>query len=589
MAIRACCSSCGKAYSLADTLEGKKVRCKECGESFEVAEETPEKPRGARGKSRDDAIQAPPRAERAARTRDDDDDEEREEEERPRARRRRDDDEEEARPRRRRARANESGSPVWLWPVVIGAAVLFVIVFGASLLVVLKGTAPAPQGGVIGQVAPPPMENLNNAAPPVKRAVIAPRGKQAVVVPPIDPADIVQPAKTRVRLDVKDSEVRGVILNGPSSTRAAIHSWNLSAPGGMKQVYDIHDPAAPGRLCRIEFADLRPKQMDLSADGTRLAVLSSSTEPKVTVWSLPDGKVIVSEFQPYPKETDFRKRRDLIWISLLGPDRLLTICRQGQFDLWSLGDRKNVYSVPPPVPNVFLNVNGFGSSATNFMLSPDRKTLALFNKDGFNLHDTESGKLLSKTARLSDEGTLLNFWGVAFSPDGKALACYYFMNHKGKTQVGALARWSVPDGKRLSLALLPADIKWGGGMTWWGPNHVVLWDGNLFKGQLVEVARGAPGRVFEAKTTAKFVAHSQDGRVWCTTGELRQGPAFLSSFELPQQDLTRFPLETNPDRRWFVTPGALTLRSLCCVLRPQWLDLHALASGRSTQHRLQLN
>ena len=95
-------------------------------------------------------------------------------------------------------------------------------------------------------------------------------------------------------------------------------------------------------------------------------------------------------------------------------------------------------------------------------------------------------------------------------------------------------------------------------MTWWGSNHVVLWDGNLFKGRVHDVTRAEAGRIMEMKAFGKFVAHSQDGQVWCATAESRLGTASLSTFALPQQDLTRFPLEAHRDRCWFVTPDGIT-------------------------------
>ena len=38
MPILMSCPSCGREYNLADTMEGKTVRCKDCDETFTVAD-----------------------------------------------------------------------------------------------------------------------------------------------------------------------------------------------------------------------------------------------------------------------------------------------------------------------------------------------------------------------------------------------------------------------------------------------------------------------------------------------------------------------------------------------------------------------
>jgi len=92
MAIQMTCPSCGREYNLADTMEGKKVRCKDCEETFTVGDS-----------GRAGVVSADTRRQRASAPRDRDD----EEDDRPRGRRRDRDEDEETRPARRRERRDE--------------------------------------------------------------------------------------------------------------------------------------------------------------------------------------------------------------------------------------------------------------------------------------------------------------------------------------------------------------------------------------------------------------------------------------------------------------------------------------------------
>jgi predicted Zn finger-like uncharacterized protein len=112
MAITMNCPHCERAYTLADNLAGKKVRCKGCTTVFEVP---------ASGKRREEEAVASDAPRRSAR-RDDYDDR----------------DEYEDRPRRK---GRKRGVPVWVWLVSGGGLLLLVgIVVVVVVLVGGKGT-----------------------------------------------------------------------------------------------------------------------------------------------------------------------------------------------------------------------------------------------------------------------------------------------------------------------------------------------------------------------------------------------------------------------------------------------------------------
>jgi predicted Zn finger-like uncharacterized protein len=138
MAIRTSCPNCGQGYTLADSQQGKKVRCKSCAEPFEVwAGRSPDRaPAPARKRRRDeedeDGYDRPPR--RRAR------DDEEEADDRPIRRRGRggdyeDEDHDDERPRKKKGAV-----PLWAWLVAGGGVAVLVI--GVVLAAVLAGGGP---------------------------------------------------------------------------------------------------------------------------------------------------------------------------------------------------------------------------------------------------------------------------------------------------------------------------------------------------------------------------------------------------------------------------------------------------------------
>jgi hypothetical protein len=442
-----------------------------------------------------------------------------------------DDDDEADRPRRRRPRPEEASSGL-LIGMLVGGGVLVAAVVGLILFFWLRSAADvAPPINFAGQQPPPGIQ------------------------PP--PAEIIQPARPRVRLDVKDTEIRDLITNGPANTRAVVHSWDLA--GKTKHLFDVCDIPKAVRLTRLELVE--PQQMDLSPDGSRLAVFTQSVDKgrlvrSVGVWSLPDGKPLVQNWTPYPNEADFAKQRELNWVYLLSAERILTISSQGQFDVWDLATQKNVASVPPIANNLSLSRNLSGRTAVSFAISPDRKTLAIHDKVGYSLFDTATGKSIGKTTPMLEAGMATNLWGVAFSPDGKTLASYYHRYHGNQTDV-LLTHWSLPDGKQLSQAALPKDAHLNGGLAFWGPSHVLLWNGLITEAKVYNLANGGAPRLCSLRNQGKCVAQAHDGKLWFATAQALGGAAEFSSVEFPQQDLARFPPQPNDGRRWRLTPAGI--------------------------------
>lgn len=134
MTISITCPSCEREYTLADTQEGKTIRCKSCDEKFVV-----EKPR--RSRSRDEDEDRRPR-QRPTRVREEDD-----EEPRPRRRSSADADRE----RTPRGGRKKGGIPPWVWLTAGGGLVLLIV--GIVLLVVMLGKKEGDQGGKGPEIA----------------------------------------------------------------------------------------------------------------------------------------------------------------------------------------------------------------------------------------------------------------------------------------------------------------------------------------------------------------------------------------------------------------------------------------------------
>jgi predicted Zn finger-like uncharacterized protein len=117
MSIKVSCPHCERSYTVAETQEGKTLRCKECKETF-VAQ-----------------VGRSPRREPE------------EEEERPRRRSAARDEEDEERPRRRR---KKGGVPLWVWLAGGGGALLVLLIIVVVIAVIKLGGGGNAGGGLGG-------------------------------------------------------------------------------------------------------------------------------------------------------------------------------------------------------------------------------------------------------------------------------------------------------------------------------------------------------------------------------------------------------------------------------------------------------
>lgn len=129
MTIKARCPGCGEGYNLADTMVGKKVKCRACERIFPV-KAIADDPPGEEEVMEVEAVEDAPRSRPRDRDRDRDDRRRDRDDDRPR-RSRRDDEDEDDRPRRKPA---AGGMPPWGWYAIGGGGLLLFILLMTCII-----------------------------------------------------------------------------------------------------------------------------------------------------------------------------------------------------------------------------------------------------------------------------------------------------------------------------------------------------------------------------------------------------------------------------------------------------------------------
>jgi hypothetical protein len=128
MAIETHCPHCLQTYTLADSQQGKRVRCRNCSEGFVVGAPAPAAPR-------DRVARRPPRRDAAP----DDYDDRDYEDDRPRGRRDEDDYDDREYEHDRPAAPRKGGIPLWVWLAGGGGLALLVLVVGVVVILLASG------------------------------------------------------------------------------------------------------------------------------------------------------------------------------------------------------------------------------------------------------------------------------------------------------------------------------------------------------------------------------------------------------------------------------------------------------------------
>lgn len=458
---------------------------------------------------------------------------------------------------RRRVRP-KAGMPVGL---VVGAAAVPLLLVGVLAVVLLGDRRPAEDPAVAPPVvaqAPPPF--VPPARPPAPKPVDRPDPPAEPVVPfvpqkPTSPPAAAKPADpppvgTGVRLTGFESPNQLVFGGTPADGSVGVVSYRQM---GVGYRVDVARTATGKAVGAVEVDITSVNAYALSADGSRLAVLGSAPGDghPVAVYSVADGKRL-GRFTPYPRGgPNSSKLPELIWVTFLGPDKLLTLTNSGGFDVWSVPALKRVSGVASGEPGNYtrLDVNGFTHTPTNFALTPDNKTLAVLNGKGFSFYDLTTGRETAITDPFTTPGSPANFYGTALRPDGGRLACFCSLSASGQ-RLTAVAVWDAKTGKRLSLALLK-DAPSAAGLAWWGPNHLALWQGGTASADVMAVDTGEVVASVRLPAGGRVATVPPDGRLWAVTAgglldSTKTGPRLVAA-DLPAEFIPRTIFEFNAD------------------------------------------
>lgn len=375
-----------------------------------------------------------------------------------------------------------------------------------------------------------PFDKVDDKKPDDRIVIIKP--------PPVKPFNHVADAAVSI-LTEADSQVRNLAF-AEQAPRAAVFFWGKQ---NLDKIVDVWDWQAGKRVSRITIGD-DPGLIQLSPTGTRLLV-RERFPPKLSLWSVNDAKQLVKDWDPFPKDPKqpFGARQELVWAYLLSDDRVLSIARSGQFFVWNLTTNQPVYSIPAPKNSRFLTENGFAKMPQDFALSPDRRILAVNNKDGFDLFDTATGNLFGKTSSFAAEGSVGNTWSVAFNRAGNLLAFRHNLHVPGGKQQECITVWEIPSGKRKWHYPVPTDFDTNGPIAFVGARHLMVFDGNVFKATLFGLDDGRYHRVLKTSGKAgdRFGVAVPDDRIWYVTRSVFNAPGFLVAVNLPEADLAQNP------------------------------------------------
>lgn len=495
------CPGCETRFEFASDLEGKRIKCKTCGDVFRV--ERPVR------RPRDDEDDRP------SRRRDEEDD-------RPSGRYRRPaDDSDDELPRRRDDRDDEprkKASPMILLGSIAGAVVLVTAC--------------------------------------VVAAVLLSRGKKKIDA--VDPGDVVfTPAKS-CPLEVAEKDADVLVLPDGGNLFGVVRGQGT----GFKKswVFDPYDLAAGRRVGRLDLKGVEePKAFTLSPDGKYLLVSESrglgwGADHKLTLWSLADGRNLTPDkWAPFTRADG--SREDLYRVEFVASDFVVAV-----------GNHRSVYRYKVPSFEVTADRVSGGDDELGRTFGPvpdhvhrlqyqvafsaDRKRLAVWNGNGFTILDARGGGEpfatpgVQQTARElwggQRAGENLRGGGVAFSPDGKALAAVVNSDFGRRRHVLFIWELKGESADPLSAFDIPDNqFNDSTSLHWWG-NRFLVTGGSRVEGMLIDARTGLGRRQLMGPEFNRY-GFGRDGRLWYAAGPGRLDPATMYVVDGPDPDVLKEP------------------------------------------------
>src|SRR5262245_52239580 len=418
------CPGCETRFEFAEELDGKRVKCKSCGVIFRVDrpdrsardddedegrrrparrrdDDEDDRPAVVSRRRADEEEEADDRPRPRPRVRDDDDDEqpsrtrrpvlEEDDDDRPRRRPRDDDDDEDDRRARRRRDDSDDRVPRRhddddeeaprkkrrIHPLlIIGPAAALLIVIGVVLLIALRKKAKDGPGGELG--------------------------------------DLVRAPTKSCPLEVAEKDCGTLVLPDGGNLFGLLRRKGTLEKGWT---FDAYDVAAGRRVGRLEIKDMDdPRAAFLSPDGKHLLIHETDgfggfADHAVSIWNIPENKSLVRKWVPYQKAKNNPIDSPTLYrTELLGSDKVMTLSAARVFDVWPLANLQEPvvagarYAATGDLlgKDDRFGMNNIDKFQRQCAFSPDHKTMAVWNGNGYTFVNCLEGLQTIRTTPLSE-------------------------------------------------------------------------------------------------------------------------------------------------------------------------------------------
>jgi WD40 repeat protein len=182
----------------------------------------------------------------------------------------------------------------------------------------------------------------------------------------------------------------------------------ILASGGQDQTVRLWDVRTGRELHRLKGHNDTVSCVRFAPDGKTLASAGAAADRTVRLWQMPSGKLVTKLRSPEPnlRVTGIAFSPDGKTLVSVGSLEQPKESLAGMVHLWEVATGKIVRTLPEPF------------ALYSVALSPDGKAVAMGSEDGLHYQDIETGKELRRFGTSN-----LPCWPVAFSPDGRFLAC----------------------------------------------------------------------------------------------------------------------------------------------------------------------
>ena len=442
MAISFACDQCRKQFSVDGSLAGKRVKCKGCGATLTVPGAAP--PPNARRPAAVEVDDPYGLSEGASSA---DDGTEASEALLPRGRGGR---------RPVAGQQQSAGIPAWVWFISGGVGLLFVVLIVAVMLSRPKGPqaaadAPAAPGSTTdeaeGSATPTASAPVSVPLPPpspadlarFKRDDTATAGSGVVwrIKPDPSPEPVEFPPLEKLSITVPKAFAGNRVIY-PTTPSPFVMLGGNDADDQFREVWDLRTAKSVGRLSgKIEAA----KPMALSPDGAYFVVHTNPVPRTTDVWSIAEAKRIarIEDGKDIPDVIDFA-----------GPGRIVIGTTYAKtLQVWDFLGGKPLAKVETPL----------AFDADSIALSPGRRYMALILafRDKLQVYDLTTGRLVGETMIEKNDSATYDCEGLAFSPDGTAIAGLFTA---GGSSTHLLC-WDATTGKLVSDFASPGTNPYG--------------------------------------------------------------------------------------------------------------------------------